>query len=94
MGAKEDIIQEIRDTRGALNGTDPSDLLSFPVGTFPGWNLGHIGAQLNTGGQNIAELEAAAGLKLEEIRTLLEAQQTTEGGQLEALLQMVALLSV
>ena len=94
MGAKEDIIQEIRDTRGPLNGTDPTDLVSFPVGTFPGFDLASIAIQLNTEGQNVAQLQAAAGVKLEEIRVLLEAQAESEGGQLEALLNIVGLLAV
>lgn len=87
MDAKEDIIQEIRGIRGP----GPFDTTTYPVGTFPGTSLNDIQDRLGGPFANIdAQLSVIRGL-LEEIR---DNGGVASEGQLDALLQIVALLSV
>lgn len=87
MGAREDIIREIRSARGSIPPGEPTDLETYPVGSYPGVALADIVGSLNTNGRS-------AALILSSIETILQTQAEGEGGQLDALLQIVALLSV
>lgn len=87
MGAREDIIREIRDTRGSIPEGAPTDLETYPVGTYPGIQIADVVGSLNTNGRSAASILAS-------VESILQAQGEGEGGQLEALLQIVALLSV
>lgn len=86
MDARADIIEEIRHARGSIPAGAALDLETYPVGTFPGIQLADIVGSLNTNGESAAFI-------LAEIRTILQAQGTGEQGQLDALLQIVALLT-
>jgi hypothetical protein len=87
MDVKEEIIQEIRHTRGVIGAPVPLDTETYPVGTYPGIQLADVVGSLNTNGESAAFI-------LGEIRGILLSQGQDEGDQLEALLQIVALLSV
>lgn len=87
MDAKEDIIREIRHARGSIPVGAETTLEAFPVGQFPGIQLADIVGSLNTNGRSAAAI-------LDSIETILETQSAGETGQLDALLQIVALLSV
>lgn len=94
MGAKEELIIEVRDTRSP----GPHDLTTWPVGTFPGTRLEDILGALGGPFANLdAQLTVIRGLS-EEMRDLLtqirDQGGTASEGQLDALLQIVALLSV
>lgn len=87
MDAKEDIIREIRGVRGSFGGADTT-LEAFPVGTYPGVQLRDVVVSLYSDESvNVANL-------LTEIRNILQTQGQGDEGQLDALLQIVALLSV
>lgn len=94
MPCGEDIIREIREARGPLNPGTGSTLEEYPVGDYPGFTLGDVARRLSTGGISVAELQETANARLTEIRDILQAQAAGEGSQLDALLQIVALLSV
>lgn len=94
MDAREDLIQEIRGTRGP----GPFDTTTYPVGTFPGTNMSDILGALGGPFANLdVQLTVIRGLS-EEMRDLLtqirDQGGTASEGQLDALLQIVALLSV
>lgn len=87
MGATDRIVSEIRAMRdGADTPLAAQDPTVNPY-TLDLFSLRSIAGRLSTDGKSAAFI-------LEEIRTILEAQGVGEDGQLEALLQIVALLSV
>lgn len=87
MGCSENIIREIRDARGSTPPGAPTDLESYPVGTFPGGSLATVERLLYNTPDTAAEL-------LTQIRDILVQQQQTDGESLEALGQIVLLLGV
>lgn len=87
MDVKEDIIREVRDLRGSYT-TNDTTLAAWPVGTYPGLQLKDLNNSLyNTDGKGV-------GVLLGEIRDVLLSQGAGEQSELDALLQIVALLSV
>lgn len=87
MGAVDRIISEVRAVReGDATLLEFQDPTLDPY-TLPLVSLATLQDQVFISGQDAVD-------KLEEIRLILEAQGEGEGGQLEALLQIVALLSV
>lgn len=87
MGAKEDLIREIRGTRDDL----PTDLVSYPVGTYPGVNQAAI---LGALGGPFANLDAQLTVIRDTLIEIRDQGGVASEGQLDALLQIVALLSV
>lgn len=87
MSCRDDIIQEIRHLRGSVPPNVPTDLQAYPVGTYPGIQIADVVGSLNTNGESAARI-------LADIRGILQTQGAGEQGQLDALLQIVALLSV
>lgn len=87
MDATDRIVMEIRALRDGVNTPlEAQDPLLNPF-NLELFTLREIAGRLSTNGKSNAFI-------LEEIRTILEAQGAGEDGQLEALLQIVALLSV
>lgn len=85
MGAKEDIIREIRDARGSIPEGADTTLIAYPVGTYPGIQLADVVGSLNTNGESAAFI-------LAQIRSILQSQQESSGNQLEALGLIASLL--
>lgn len=94
MPCSEDIIREIRELRGSYS-TDDTTLATWPVGDFPGLSLEDLSnLQYGDDGSTVGQNSKEARVLLGEIKTILETQGAGEEGQLEALLQIVALLGV
>lgn len=83
----EDIITEIRTMRGSVVTSDTS-LETFPVGTYPGVSLMSLKYTLTSSDETLQ-----AGEALQQIRNILQAQETGNQDVLEALGQIVALLT-
>lgn len=87
MPCKDDIIREIREARGSIPPGEPTDLDTYPVGSYPGVRLADVVGSLNTNGRS-------AALILASIETLLQAQGQGDADQLELLGKLVILLGV
>lgn len=71
MPCGEDIIREIRAARGTIDPGVPTDLTSFPVGTYPGVRTADVFGSLNTNGESAAFI-------LSQIRDALRTEQDGE----------------
>lgn len=85
VDAKEEIIIELRALRDSTESHAAYDTATYPVGLWPGISMANVGNLLYNSPDSAAEL-------LTQIRDALAVQQTTDGDQLAALLQIAALL--
>lgn len=85
MPCSEDLIKEIRSARGAIPENTNYGTEAYPPGLYPGIQLADVVGSLNTNGRS-------AALILASIETLLQNQEVSEDGQLEALARIVFLL--
>lgn len=87
MGAREDIIREIRGVRGTEPFTTDTSLESYPVGDYPGAQLADLLRQQEVDGESTAQI-------LVSIRQLIQEQGTDSEELLELLGQIALLLGV
>lgn len=90
----EDLIREVRETRGPILAGTGSGLADYPVGDYPGYTVGDVVRRLGPAGTDLDSRLTQTNLLLAEVRDAILAGSTDNAALLEAVTQIGLLLAV